>query len=77
MVDFLWPAQRVVVEADSYGYHTDPPAFERDHRRTVALMAAGYAVHRATYWMLSEEPEVFLSVVRDSLERAIPETPSS
>jgi hypothetical protein len=70
LVDFLWPAQRVVVEADSYGYHADPPAFERDHRRTVVLTAAGYAVHGATYWMLSREPEVLLSVVRDSLERS-------
>jgi hypothetical protein len=69
LVDFLWPDQRVVVETDSYTYHRDRPAFESDHERTVALTAAGYEVHRATYRMLSWNPNPFLSNVRRSLHR--------
>jgi very-short-patch-repair endonuclease len=67
LVDFLWPAERVVIETDSYVYHRDRPAFERDHEGTVALTAAGYVVHRATYAMLVRDPDTFLAVVRRSL----------
>jgi hypothetical protein len=67
LVDFLWSAQRVVVEADSYSYHGDRLAFERDHERTVALAAAGYEVHRATRRMLSRDPDSFMRLVRRSL----------
>jgi hypothetical protein len=67
LVDFLWPAQRVVVETDSYTYHGDRLAFERDHERTVALAAAGYEIHRATRQMLSRDPYSFMRLVRRSL----------
>ena len=69
LVDFLWPAQRIVVETDSYAHHRDRPAFESDHERTVALTAAGYEVHRATYRMLAWNPDPFLSLVRRSLQK--------
>ena len=69
LVDFYWPAQRVVVETDSYAYHHDRPAFESDHQRTVALIAAGYDVHRTTYRMLGLDPDPFLGNVRRSLRK--------
>jgi len=69
LVDFFWPANRVIVETDSYTYHRDRPAFENDHERTVALTAAGYDVHRATHRMLSWDPDPFLKLVRRSLQR--------
>jgi hypothetical protein len=67
LVDFFWPKERIVVEADSYAYHDDRAAFERDHKSTVALMAAGYKVLRATDRMIERDPEFFLGLVRDSL----------
>jgi hypothetical protein len=67
LVGFFWPAHRVVVETDSYTYHRDRPAFESDHARTVALEAAGYDVHRATYRMLRWNQDPFLSLIRRSL----------
>ncbi len=70
LVDFLWPAERVVVETDSYTYHGDRLAFERDHETTVALTAAGYEVLRTTYRMLEADPRPFLNLLRGSLERA-------
>lgn len=67
LVDFLWPGARVIVETDGYRYHSDRSAFERDHESTVALAAAGYTVHRATYKMLERNPDQFLNLVRASL----------
>lgn len=69
LVDFLWAAQRVIVETDSYTYHHDRSAFESDHERTVALTAAGYEVHRATRRMLAWNADPFLDLVRQSLRQ--------
>jgi hypothetical protein len=69
LVDFLWPAQKVVVETDGYAYHRDRPTFESDHERTVSLTAAGYEVHRATHRMLAWDPDPFLDLVRRSLHK--------
>ncbi|HET7484082.1 MAG TPA: DUF559 domain-containing protein [Solirubrobacterales bacterium] len=68
LVDFFWPAQRLVVETDGYTYHRDRLAFESDHERTVELTAAGYEVHRATRRMLTWNPDPFLNLVRRSLQ---------
>jgi hypothetical protein len=67
LVDFLWPRQKVVVETDSWSFHGDPLAFEKDRQRDVELVAAGYDVHRTTYKMLQTNPEPFLRNVRHAL----------
>lgn len=69
LVDFYWPAQRLIVESDSYRHHVDRPAFENDYERTVKLTAAGFEVHRATWRMLAWNPDLFMSLVRDSLRK--------
>ncbi len=66
-VDFYWPKEHLIVEADSYGFHGDPAAFEKDHQSTVDLEMAGYRVHRTTYKMLEANPGPFLTLVRGSL----------
>lgn len=67
LADFYWPPARLVVETDGYGFHSDRPAFERDHRSTLALTAAGYKVLRVTNRMLERDPVPFLNLVRQSL----------
>jgi hypothetical protein len=67
LVDFLWPAQKVIVETDSWSHHGDRPTFESDHQRDVDLVAAGYDVHRTTYKMLERNPDPFLRNVRQAL----------
>jgi hypothetical protein len=69
LVDFLWPAQKVVVETDSWRHHGDGLAFERDHQTEVDLIAAGYDVHRATCKMLERSPDPFLSNVRRAIQK--------
>lgn len=67
LVDFLWPAQKVIVETDSWSFHGDRPTFEKDHQTDVDLVAAGYDVHRTTYKMLERRPDSFLNNVRRAL----------
>ena len=69
LVDFFWPAERVVVETDGYRYHRDRLAFEHDHETTVDLEAAGFRVHRTTYRMLRQDPDRFLANVLASLRQ--------
>lgn len=70
LVDFHWPAARLIVETDSYGYHADRPAFERDHESTIKLTIAGYRVLRATHRMLERNPSPFMRLVRQALSRS-------
>jgi hypothetical protein len=67
LVDFLWPKEKLVIEIDSYRYHGDPPAFEKDHKSTIALMAAGYGVLRVTDRMLEDDSRSFMRLVGESL----------
>lgn len=67
LVDFLWSEQKVIVETDSWSYHGDPLAFEKDYQRDVELTAAGYDVHRTTAKMLERDPDPFLQNVRRAL----------
>lgn len=56
-VDFLWRAERVVVETDDFRYHRGSVAFEDDHARDVELRRRGFAVRRFTGRQLDEEAE--------------------
>jgi len=48
-VDFLFAAERLVVEVDGYRFHRSRRAFERDRERDALLAAAGYRVLRFSY----------------------------
>ena len=52
-IDFLWPVERVALEADSYEFHGTRHAFERDRRRDQLLRLAGYEPLRITWRQLS------------------------
>jgi very-short-patch-repair endonuclease/predicted transcriptional regulator of viral defense system len=59
-VDFLWRAERVIVEVDGYDFHSSKAAFERDHRRDAMLQGLGFRVLRFTWRQLTQEPEFVL-----------------
>ena len=64
-VDFLWRADRVVVEIDGHAYHSARTARERDHRKDAELQHAGYLVIRISARQLRQAPEeVLVQVVR-------------
>jgi very-short-patch-repair endonuclease len=68
--DFLWPAERVIVELDSWKFHQHRRAFERDRRKDMALRDAGYTVIRITGRQLKEEPLLVIAHIARALDRA-------
>ena len=64
LVDAFWPAQRLVVELDSWEFHGDRGAFERDRERDAVLQAAGYRVVRITWRRLAEKPADVARLIR-------------
>jgi very-short-patch-repair endonuclease/predicted transcriptional regulator of viral defense system len=69
-VDFLWPAERLVVEADSWQAHGTPDAFQRDRASTNALQLAGYTVLRFTSNDLKYQPAKVARQIEQALTRA-------
>jgi hypothetical protein len=55
-VDFLWTAQRLIVEMDS-GFHDNPRSRAADARRDARLTAAGFHVYRLRERRLTAEPD--------------------
>jgi predicted transcriptional regulator of viral defense system len=68
-IDFLWPVERVALEADSYEFHGTRQAFERDRRRDQLLRLAGYQPVRITWRQLSRHPEQVEELLRRLLGR--------
>ena len=66
-VDFLWRAQRLIVETDGYGAHSHEGAFERDRRRDQTHVAAGYRVIRVTWRQLQREPLTVIASIAQAL----------
>jgi very-short-patch-repair endonuclease len=62
-VDFFWRAQGLVVEVDSFGFHSTQRRFERDHRKEAAVRTAGFELLRFTYWQIESEPLVVVAGV--------------
>jgi hypothetical protein len=69
-VDFLWRAEKVVVETDSYRTHGGQVAFEEDRERDIYLKARGYEVVRITDRQLEADPAGVASALRAILSRA-------
>ncbi|HEY1087719.1 MAG TPA: DUF559 domain-containing protein [Archangium sp.] len=56
-IDFLYRAQRVIIEAEGYAWHSDVISFEKDRQRRNSLTAAGYVVLQWTWAALQDRPE--------------------
>jgi predicted transcriptional regulator of viral defense system/very-short-patch-repair endonuclease len=68
-VDFLWRAELLVVELDSWGFHRTRAAFERDRLRDDDLRVAGVEVVRLTWRRMQNEPDVVTDRLRRMLAR--------
>jgi len=62
-VDFLWPGQRFVLEADSRDFHSADVAVERDRWRDRELLRIGYSTLRVTHRQAETEPEAIAATV--------------
>ncbi len=54
--DFLWRAQRLIVETDGYRVHGRRGSFESDRRRDQRALLAGWGTVRVTWRQLTNEP---------------------
>ncbi|HEX5925064.1 MAG TPA: DUF559 domain-containing protein [Baekduia sp.] len=63
-VDFYWPVKRLVIEADSYTYHSMPSTFERDRERDQQLTLAGYTVVRFTHKQVTRQRQAVADRIR-------------
>ncbi|MGQ0521377.1 MAG: DUF559 domain-containing protein [Actinomycetota bacterium] len=66
-VDFAYPRQRIIVEADSRRWHTRERDFEADRRRDREAQLAGWDVYRFTWDDLRTCPEDVVATVRRAL----------
>jgi very-short-patch-repair endonuclease len=56
-VDFLWRAQKLIVETDGGRFHDNPIAASRDSSRNRALLTAGYRIPRLGWEDLRDRPD--------------------
>jgi very-short-patch-repair endonuclease len=68
-VDFVFAAQRVVVETDGWTWHRGRAAFERDRERDAVLAAAGYTTLRFTDRQIALAPSTVVRALTTALER--------
>ncbi|HMI81532.1 MAG TPA: DUF559 domain-containing protein [Solirubrobacterales bacterium] len=66
-VDFLWRAQRLVVETDSFAYHRGSESFHADRARDLDLRQRGLVVLRFSERQLEEEPARVIADVARAL----------
>jgi very-short-patch-repair endonuclease len=66
-VDARWPAAKLVVELDSWQYHSHRAAFERDRARDPKLLIAGYRTIRVTHRRLDREAAKLANEIRQLL----------
>ena len=66
-VDFCWPEQRLVVEADGFAFHSDRAAYRRDRDRHNDLERLGWRVLRFTWEDVHRRPEHVVGLVRECL----------
>ncbi|HET9073763.1 MAG TPA: DUF559 domain-containing protein [Solirubrobacteraceae bacterium] len=66
--DFVWPAQRLILEFDGWEFHRD--RFDEDRRRDAAAVAAGWRVIRITARRLEAEPLMVIAEIAAALARS-------
>jgi hypothetical protein len=71
-VDFLWHAQRLVLETDGERFHRTRRQIERDRRKEADLVRAGYRVLRATWLQLERDPQSVALMLRAALTAPFP-----
>lgn len=71
-VDLHWPAHGLVVEFDSWTFHSTRAAFERDRRRDADLQLAGHRVIRVTHRQIAGEPYALVARLATALSAPRP-----
>lgn len=64
LVDAVWFDGRLIVELDSRLAHSSSRSIENDHRRDLALRAAGFTVLRYTWHQVTQQPDLVVADLR-------------
>jgi very-short-patch-repair endonuclease len=75
--DFLWRAERVIVESDGWDTHGTRAAFESDRRRDQRAMVAGWRVVRVTWRQARYEPQRIAQTIVAVVASAAPASESA
>ncbi len=67
-VDAWWPGTLIVVELDSYGFHSSRSAFEKDREKDLDLKLAEYEVIRITDRRIKSDPVALAEKLRRMLK---------
>jgi very-short-patch-repair endonuclease len=67
--DFLWRAERLILETDGRDVHTTRRAFEHDRLRDQRLTRAGFTVVRFTWRQVTRDADRVLQSTQDLLAR--------
>lgn len=68
VVDVLFPAEKVIVEVDSWEFHRFRSNFESDRNRDADMLAAGFLTVRVTDERMNQSPEQEASRLNTILE---------
>ncbi|MEA2477509.1 MAG: hypothetical protein QOC87_1708, partial [Actinomycetota bacterium] len=68
--DLCYPEYRVIIEADSYRWHSSKSAWERDVTRYNFLAAHGWLVVRIAWQQLHDRPREVVETIRIAIGRA-------
>jgi very-short-patch-repair endonuclease/predicted transcriptional regulator of viral defense system len=75
--DFIFDAQRILVETDSWRHHRTREAFESDRRRDAIHAAAGWRTLRFTHRQIAHDPATVIRALTPALTRPASSPPSS
>jgi very-short-patch-repair endonuclease len=70
-VDVLWPAAKLIVELDSWEFHSHRAAFQRDRARDTRLLVAGYRTARVTHDRLDQEAAALATEIHELLRAQV------
>jgi very-short-patch-repair endonuclease len=75
--DFVWRAQRLVLDVDGRRFHGTARAFEADRLRDQRLTRAGWRVIRVTWRQLERDPAWVVRLVEDLLRQGQATAPTA
>ena len=68
-VDCLWRSEKVVVELDSIGFHSQPSELDADRARDIVLRQIDYEILRFTHRRVKSKPGWVQATLTQSLAR--------
>jgi very-short-patch-repair endonuclease len=68
-IDFLWRAERLVVQVDGYEFHSTRRSFEADHALDLEVESDGFVVMRFTRDQIEKQPEFVLVKLAQRLDQ--------